>query len=147
MQLTRFTDYGLRVLIFLAGRQEQRTTIREVSQAHGISEQHLMKVVNRLSRLGYVKASRGRGGGIQAARPPAEILVGKVIRDMEPMEQVECEAPGYDGACILFPACALRGALHSAQLQYLKVLDGYSLADVAARRPRAPRLAAAKPAT
>jgi Rrf2 family nitric oxide-sensitive transcriptional repressor len=146
MQLTRFTDYGLRVLMYLANAQEQRTTIREVSRVHGISEQHLKKVVHRLSTLGYLKASRGKGGGIQSARPPAEISIGKVIRAMEPLEQVECEAPGYDGACVLFPACALRGALRSAQLQYLKALDGFTLADVTPKRPlRAARMPAKKP--
>jgi Rrf2 family nitric oxide-sensitive transcriptional repressor len=119
MQLTRFTDYALRVLMFLANSQEQRTTIKEVSRVHGISEQHLMKVVHRLSKLGYLKASRGKGGGIQAARPAAEISVGKVVRDLEPLAPVECCVRQYDGACILFPACALRGALQAAQRQFL----------------------------
>ncbi len=146
MQLTRFTDYGLRVLMFLADRQGQRTTIREVSRAHRISEQHLMKVVQRLAKLGYVEARRGRGGGIRAARAPAEISVGRVIRDLEPLEPVECAARDYDGACILFPACALRGALQVAQSRYLEALDGCTLADVAPARRGGARRTAVRPA-
>ncbi len=130
MQLTRFTDYALRVLIFVAHRQGRHTTIKDVSDAHEISEDHLMKVVQRLAALGYLKATRGKNGGIGAARAPADISIGRVVRDVEPLAPVECFAGAYDGRCILFPNCALRGALQSAQLQYLKALDAYSVADV-----------------
>ena len=136
MQLTRFTDYALRVLMFLADRQGMRTTIKEVSDAHRISEDHLMKVVHRLSKLGYLTAVRGKGGGIKSARLPSEIFIGQVIRSIEPLTPVECFVPGYDGACILYPNCALRGALLSAQSNYLKALDAYTIADVIKHPPR-----------
>lgn len=130
MKLTRFTDYSLRLLIFLAHRQGASTTIKEVSDAHGVSEDHMMKVVQRLGKLGYIKTTRGRKGGISAVRAPAEVAIGKVIRDVESLVPVECFVPRYDGSCFLFPNCALRGALQSAQLQYLRTLDNYSIADV-----------------
>ena len=130
MQLTRFTDYSLRLLIFLAHREGMPTTIKDVSDAHGVSQAHMMKVVRRLGRLGYIKTTRGKKGGISAAREPAAISIGRVIRDVEMITPVECFVPNYDGSCLLFPNCALRGALQSAQLHYLRFLDGYSVADV-----------------
>jgi Rrf2 family nitric oxide-sensitive transcriptional repressor len=130
VQLTRFSDYSLRVLVFLAHRLGKITTIKSVADAHGISEDHLMKVVQRLSKLGYIKTIRGKNGGILAAHSAADISIGGVIRDIEPLTPVECFLEGYDGGCRLFPNCGLRGALQSAQLQYLKSLDAYSIADV-----------------
>jgi Rrf2 family transcriptional regulator, nitric oxide-sensitive transcriptional repressor len=130
MQLTRFTDYSLRVPIFLAHRQGIHTTIKDVSDAHQISEDHLMKVVRRLATLGYIKTTRGKNGGVGSARAPADISIGAVIRDVEVFTPVECFTPCYDGRCLLYPNCALRSALESAQLQYLKTLDAYSVADV-----------------
>jgi Rrf2 family nitric oxide-sensitive transcriptional repressor len=130
MQLTRFTDYALRVLIYLAHRPGGRCRIKEVSDAHAISEDHLMKVVQRLAALGYIKATRGKNGGIEAARAAADISIGAVVRDVESLAPVECFVSDYDGRCQLYPNCGLRGALQSAQLQFLKTLDGYSVADV-----------------
>ena len=130
MQLTRFSDYALRVLMFVANRQGKRTTIREVSEAHQISEEHLMKVVTRLASLGYLATFRGKGGGIVPARPPAEISIGSVIRAIEPLAPVECFESDYDGRCMLFPQCALRDALDKAQSRFLESLDNTTIADV-----------------
>ncbi|MGO8858391.1 MAG: Rrf2 family transcriptional regulator [Steroidobacteraceae bacterium] len=142
MQLTRFTDYSLRVLIFLAHRQGIHTTIKDVSDAHQISEDHLMKVVRRLATLGYIKTTRGKNGGVGSARAPADISIGAVIRDVETLTPVECFTTRYGGRCLLYPNCALRGALQSAQLQYLKTLDTYSIADVMGSDPlEGPRFA------
>jgi Rrf2 family transcriptional regulator, nitric oxide-sensitive transcriptional repressor len=135
MQLTQFTDYSLRVLMFLAHRQGMHTTIKTVADAHGISEDHLMKVVRRLATLGYVKTTRGKNGGIGPARAAADISIGDVVRDVEPLVPVECFAPGYDGRCPLYPNCVLRGALQSAQSQFLKTLDSYSIFDVMGNDP------------
>jgi Rrf2 family nitric oxide-sensitive transcriptional repressor len=133
MQLTHFTDYALCVLIFVANKQDRRATINDVSEAHGISEHHLTKVVHRLSKVGYLKAVRGKGGGIKSALLPSEISTGKVIRDIEPLTPAECFVPSYDGNCILYPKCALRRALRSAQLQFLKTLDAHTVADAVPR--------------
>lgn len=135
MQLTRFTDYALRVLMFIAHRGGERTTIKEISDSHGISEDHLTKVVRKLGQLGYIKTIRGKNGGIATSRAAAAISIGAVIRDLEPLTPTECFIPAYDGTCQLFPNCALRGALQGAQLQFLKSLDAFSIQDVMGSHP------------
>jgi Rrf2 family nitric oxide-sensitive transcriptional repressor len=131
MQLTKFSDYSLRVLISLARHPSTHTTIHDIAAAHQISENHLMKVVNLLAKLGYVKAVRGKGGGISLARPAADISIGRVVRDIEPLTPAECFAPGYQDACKLYPECRLRTALGAAQTAFLSTLDKYRLSDVA----------------
>jgi Rrf2 family nitric oxide-sensitive transcriptional repressor len=135
MQLRKFSDYSLRVLIFLARRQDAHTTIRDVAQAHEISESHLMKVVQKLAKRGYVRTLRGKGGGISLARSPGEISVGAIMRDVEPLTPAECFVPGYKGICKLYPNCGLRRALCSAQSSFLSTLDNYTLNDVMAPNP------------
>jgi len=138
MQLTKFSDYALRVLMYLARREGGQVTISEIAAAYAVSESHLTKVVNRLGRAGYLLTARGKGGGIRLARPPHEITVGAVIRDMEPLVQVECFAKDYDGACPLFPGCSLMRVLNKALREYLSALDRHTLAEISTpRRPRA----------
>jgi len=137
MQLTKFTDYSLRVLIYLAMRRGEQATIREISDTHGISENHLMKVVHSLAKRGYLKTVRGKGGGISLARMADEVSIGSVIRELEPMTPVECFVPNYKGSCDLFPGCRLRGVLRGAQAAFLGSLDQYMLSDVAGPRRRA----------
>ena len=140
MQLTRFTDYSLRVLIFLADRRGAATTIKDVADAHRVSESHLTKVVHRLSKRGYIKAVRGKGGGISLARAPAKISIGEVVRDVEPLTPVECFDPQYDGRCTLYPSCRLRAVLESAQAHFLETLDARAISDVmSGKRPTAYR--------
>jgi Rrf2 family nitric oxide-sensitive transcriptional repressor len=134
MQLTRYSDYSLRVLIYLARRPEQFATIEEISQAYGISKAHLMKVVHQLGRAGFLETLRGRGGGLRLARPPEEITVGDVIHHTEGrMDLVECFDPGTSH-CRIQPVCGLRGVLEEALDAFLKTLDRYTLADLVARR-------------
>ena len=92
----------------------------------------LTKVVHRLSKPVYLKAVRGKGGGIKSALLPSEISIGKLIRDIEPLTPAECFVPSYDGQCILYPNCALRRALQSAQLHFLMTLEAYTIADAQA---------------
>jgi Rrf2 family transcriptional regulator, nitric oxide-sensitive transcriptional repressor len=135
VQLTRYSDYSLRVLIYLAIEEERRATIDEIARAYGISRAHLMKVVHHLGRRGYVETLRGRGGGIRLARAPGEIRVGSLLRETEGERPlVECFAA--PGACRIEPACALRGALQEALEAFLETLDRYTLADLVARRRR-----------
>jgi len=129
MKLTRFTDYSLRVLIYLGLRDNGRVTIREISDAYGISRNHLMKVVSLLTRLGYLDARRGPGGGIALARAPREIIIADVVRDMEDdLNLVECFC--VDGQCAIKPMCELKLALRQALDAYLKTLDRYTLLDL-----------------
>jgi Rrf2 family nitric oxide-sensitive transcriptional repressor len=131
MRVTRYTDYSLRVLIYLGLRGDQRSTIREISDAYGISRNHLMKVVQQLVALGYVHSVRGVGGGLNLARPASEVRVGNVVRDMEPdLGLVECMRS--DNQCVITPSCKLMGMLGRARDQFIAVLNEYSLEDMLA---------------
>lgn len=129
MRLTRYTDYALRVLIYAGARPERLCSIAEIAGAYGISQNHLMKVVNDLVNAGYLRGVRGRNGGIALSRAPEEINVGAVVRHAEDgFELVDCES------CIIAPACGLTGVLGKALSAFLNVLDGYSLADLLVRK-------------
>ncbi len=133
MHLTRYSDYSLRVLMYLAVKAPRMGTIEEISEAYGISRGHLMKVVRHLGALGLIDTLRGRRGGLQLARAPAEIGVGDVIRRTEEnLALVECFRDG--GTCPIQDACALRRAFQEALEAFLDVLDGYTLADLVSRR-------------
>lgn len=132
MQLTQFTDYSLRVLIHLARLPEPgQATVPEVAAHHGISRNHLVKVVNNLANQGFIITTRGKGGGIQLARPAHAIGVGEVVRVTEPhMNLVEC----FDlksSECRIVPGCFLRSILYEGRRAFLSVLDKYTLADAA----------------
>jgi Rrf2 family transcriptional regulator, nitric oxide-sensitive transcriptional repressor len=131
MKLTRHTDYALRVLMHLAAKPGQVCSIVSIAQAHGISENHLMKVVHNLSRKGLLDTARGRGGGIRLARPANTISVGEVVR------ATEQDCPLVDCAhCILASSgCRLNGALAQAQRAFFAVLDGQTIAQVAQPAP------------
>ena len=122
MQLTLHTDYGLRVLLYLA-TQGGGATIAEIAERFGISRNHLVKVVHALGKKGYIHTERGRGGGISLAHLPEEIRVGDVVRDMEPNFNVEANR------CIITQQCLLKHALADAHRAFMDTLDGYTLAD------------------
>lgn len=129
MKFTRFTDYALRVLMYLGLRSDGRVTIREIARVYDISRNHLMKVVSNLTRLGYLDAQRGPGGGIALARPAREISLADVIRDMEQdMNPVSCF--GEPGRCVIKPICRLRDVLKEAMSAYINTLEQYSLQDL-----------------
>ncbi|MDR3414352.1 MAG: Rrf2 family transcriptional regulator [Formivibrio sp.] len=128
MHLTRFTDYGLRTLIYLALRPDDRASIAEISGAYQISECHMVKVVHHLGRVGLIKTTRGRNGGIRLAHPAADIYLGAVIRATEPsLALMECLA---GDTCAIGGICCLQNIMDEAQKAMLAVLDRYSLADV-----------------
>ncbi|MFC7738598.1 RrF2 family transcriptional regulator [Roseomonas sp. GCM10028921] len=134
MRLTLHTDYALRALIYLGLRRERRVSIREIAEAHRISENHLVKVVHKLGRGGFVETTRGKGGGLRLARPPEEIRVGDVVRYAEEdMALVACfQPPGEGGGCALINACRLQSLLGEALGAFMAVLDARSLADLLA---------------
>ncbi|SFN04207.1 transcriptional regulator, BadM/Rrf2 family [Izhakiella capsodis] len=125
MQLTSFTDYGLRALIFMATLPEgQLTSISEVANIYGVSRNHMVKIIHQLSRTGYVDAVRGKNGGIRLGKPGSEIIVGHVVRHMEPLQLVDCTE------CMIAPSCRLKIALNEAVKCFVKELDNYTLADL-----------------
>ncbi len=129
MRLTRYTDYSLRVLIYLGLQPGRLSSIREIADAYGISESHLMKVIQALGQSGYVATLRGRGGGLKLAKSPHEINVGDVVRNTEDdVALVECFAE--DGACRIAGPCRLRHLLKEALEAFFAVLDRYTLADL-----------------
>lgn len=135
MRLTTHTDYALRVLMYLGARPDHRATIEEIARIYGISQNHLMKVVNNLARHGWVEAQRGRGGGLRLARDPASITVGAVIRTTEEdFDMVACFRSA--DACLLTPVCQLKRSLADALDAYLAVLDGVTLANLISRPRR-----------
>jgi Rrf2 family nitric oxide-sensitive transcriptional repressor len=134
VQLTRYSDYSLRVLIYLALEPERLVTIEDIARSYDISKAHLMKVVHELGLRGYVETVRGRGGGLRLARRPEEINVGEVVRSTEGnMDLVECFDPA-SSQCAIAPACGLRSVLHDALAAFLSVLDRSTLADLVVRR-------------
>lgn len=133
MQLTLYSDYSFRVMIYLALAPERLVTIEEIARRYAISKAHLTKVVHELGRRGFVETVRGRRGGLRLARRPETIGVGELLRATEGrLDLVECFAP--DGACVIEPACGLRHVLDEALEAFLAVLDRYTLADLVARR-------------
>lgn len=140
MQLTRHTDYALRVLIHLAVSPTGRATIADIADAYALSRNHLMKVVHHLGQGDFIITQRGRGGGFSLARPPEQIMLGEVIRHTETdMNLADC------GSCALRPACGLSGILRAATNAFLAVLDQHSLADASRDKAGLAALIAALP--
>jgi Rrf2 family nitric oxide-sensitive transcriptional repressor len=128
MRLTLHTDYALRALIRVGIADGKLITINDIAQSFDISKQHLMKVVNDLSRKGYLETVRGRNGGIRLHRRPRDINVGQVVRDTEELDVIGCmEQRGY---CPIQRVCVLRGVLRDAAEAFLAELDAYTLADL-----------------
>jgi Rrf2 family nitric oxide-sensitive transcriptional repressor len=129
MRLTNFSDYALRILMYAAAHEGRLITIDETARTYGISRAHLMKVVNVLTRAGYLKAVRGRSGGLTLGARPNKIRLGEVIRLTEPdFALVECFATGNE--CVITRSCRLRGILHEALDAFNTTLDRYTLADL-----------------
>jgi len=133
MQLDKFTDYALRVLMTLAVRAPARVPTSQIATLFGLSEHHLSKVATQLAHDGFVVSARGRTGGLSLARPPDEILIGKVVRAMKRNDPV-VECFGTNRSCLVLPACGLREPLAQAQEAFFATLDRYTLADVTRSR-------------
>jgi Rrf2 family transcriptional regulator, nitric oxide-sensitive transcriptional repressor len=130
MQLTAYTDYALRVLMFLAVHEERLVTISEMATAYGLSKNHLMKIVHQLGQEGFIETTRGRSGGLRLGQPPAQLVLGHIVRRMEPhFHLVECFDP-MTNHCPITPACGLAPVLVEARDAFLDVLDRYTLADL-----------------
>ena len=135
MHLTKYTDYALRVLMYLGARPERLASVAEIARSYRISQNHLTKVVHNLGRAGYIATARGRSGGMRLARAPETINVGEVVRRFEDgFDLVPC------GSCVIAPACRLSVALEDAVQAFLGVLDALTLADLLTTRGEVARL-------
>lgn len=134
MKLTAFTDYALRVLMFLAAEPDRRATIAEICTAFDVKANHLTKVVHHLARKGWVATVRGKGGGLTLARAPEAIRLGDVVREAEGQDlPAECFS-ARGSHCAIVGQCRLKGVLAQAVDAFYAVLDGYTLADITANR-------------
>ena len=140
MQLTRFTDYCLRVLMYLSYKQEvtaseELTTIAELAEHYQISTNHLMKVVHHLALTGYIETVRGKGGGMRLARASTAINLGAVVEDCEESTTViECLSQDYAGNCPLLQYCELRKVLRDAQKAFMAHLKKFTLSELITNR-------------
>ena len=129
MRLTNFSDLSFRVLLFAASKQDRLVTIDEMNEFYDGSRGHLMKVVNALTRAGYLEAIRGRSGGLKLARRPEDINLAAVLRTTETdFRLVECMRP--ENNCRLAPGCRLTGPLNEAMAAFMETLGKYTLADI-----------------
>lgn len=129
MKLTSFTDYSLRVLIYLATAPGRRATVVEICTAFDIKENHLTKVVHHLGRCGWVETTRGRGGGIALAKAAQDIRIGDVVRDTEEHVIVECFDADAN-TCAIARCCRLKGVLAEGVHAFYAALNRYTLADI-----------------
>lgn len=139
MQLDKFTDYALRVLVALAVKAPNRLSASAIAKTYGLSEHHLAKVASQLVREGFVVSERGRSGGLTLARPPEDINIGRVVRALKADAPV-VECFGSDQSCKIMSACGLRTPLQEAQEAFFAALDRYSLADVTRSKQRLAQL-------
>lgn len=145
MQLTFYTDYSLRVLMYLAVNRNRLVNISEIAVCFAISRNHLVKVVHNLARGGFIKSYRGKGGGIELAREPAHTNVGEVVRYTEgPLKPVEC-FDAEKNRCIISGACGLAEVIDEACDSFFATLDRYTLADLLKRRVRLAKILASHP--
>ncbi len=130
MRLTLYTDYSLRVLIYLALEKDELVTISELADFYKISRNHLVKVVHNLGLSGFILTTRGKHGGIRLARSPDEIIIGEVVRETEPdLNLLECFNPVED-KCVITRSCGLKAVLLDARNTFIGTLDQYTLADI-----------------
>mgnify|MGYP000001627551 FL=1 len=129
MQLTQFTDYSLRALIYITLRKES-CTVKDITEAYDISNNHMVKIIHNLAKLKLIKTLRGKNGGILMAAQPEAINLGQLIVQLEPhFDLVPCFNKEKANCCIA-PVCKLKSVLHEAQAAFMSVLERYTLADV-----------------
>lgn len=133
MQLTRYTDFGIRILMYLAVQPERESLFRiaEVTSVFDLSSNHVAKIIHQLGKLGYLHTVRGKSGGFKLAKATDDVMLGQLVRDLEhSLAPIDCESP----YCRFTPVCRLKSILGQAVAAYLDVLDQYSLTDIVANK-------------
>lgn len=128
MKITQFTDYSLRLLLYLAARRDRVVTVREAAEFYGISAEHLKKIVRRLSELGYLATVRGKNGGLRLDVEPESINLGQLVREEENLSLLPCS--DRDDGCCPLDSCKLVNVVDEALSAFLGVLDRKTLADL-----------------
>ncbi|MFI4957238.1 MAG: Rrf2 family transcriptional regulator [Gammaproteobacteria bacterium] len=130
MQLTMFTDYALRSLIFIASHPDKLSSVREISEHYHISRNHLVKVIHKLAQLGYITTTKGKGGGIAMSSVPKQLRLGDLVQKLEPsMDLVECFNKETN-TCRVIKTCKLKHCLLEANMIFIQTLNKYTLADI-----------------
>ncbi len=129
MELSRFTDYSLRTLIYAGIHSDRIITVPEVAQAYGLSQNHLVKIANKLGKSGFLEVVRGRNGGFRLGMSPEKINLGEIVRTCENLAIVECLAAD-GGSCPINGACKLKGIVKEARDAFLETFDRYTLSDL-----------------
>lgn len=133
MRLTQFSDYSLRLLVYLAERPQTSCTIGEIAEWYGISKPHLVKVAHNLVKLGYVRSTQGKGGGLRLAKAPGQINIAALIKQTEPdFHTVEC-FDTKNNTCRITRSCKLKHTLHAATRAFLQTLEKQTLETVVSR--------------
>ena len=135
MRLTQHTDYGLRLLMYVALKNGQRCTIREAAESFAISRNHLMKIASLLQHHGVLNATRGKGGGLQLAKPANSLRLGDLVQTLEP-DMALAECLGENNQCVVTSQCLLIGVLSDALQEFLRILNQYTLEDICAPKQR-----------
>ena len=135
MRLTQHTDYGLRLLMYVALKNGQRCTIREAAESFDISRNHLMKIANLLQHHGVLNATRGKGGGLQLAKPANTLRLGDLVQTLEP-DMALAECLGDNNRCVVTPQCLLIGVLSDALREFIRTLNQYTLEDICVPKER-----------
>lgn len=130
MQLTSYTDYSLRALLYLGTHQDRLVTISEISEYHSISRNHVMKVIHNLGKMGLIQTIRGKSGGIRLALKPEEIVIADVVRQTEPHMNIQECFSRETNTCPLIDRCKLTGVLYQARQGFMKALEERRLADI-----------------
>ena len=129
MQLTRFTDYGLRTLMYLAARPQERHSVKEIADHYGISRNHLVKVVHRLSQLAYISTTKGKGGGIRLVPETEKLGLGEIMMQLETdMNIAECFNP-QTNTCLITEDCQLKHYLFDARQAFIAAMNQHTLSD------------------
>ncbi len=130
MQISKFTDYSFRTLIYLAKNTDETCIIDDIALDLNISKDHLKKVVNKLAKSNYIISTKGRNGGLKLGLDPKDINLGEVFKlTEENLSLVECM--NNNSLCTLIEdGCRLKGILSNSLNLFIGEVSKYTLKDI-----------------